>query len=101
MLNEKQKAARRLADSIRTTPGGTMEALSEKGSWQTVPKAAQEEIERLRAAPPAEEMAMLIRVLCRHVPAGKQIKANAVDFLRRHGLEGSTFRVAQLKDSEK
>ncbi|WP_203595647.1 hypothetical protein, partial [Salipiger sp. PrR003] len=68
---------------------------------QTVPKAAQEEIERLRAAPPAEEMAMLIRVLCRHVPAGKQIKANAVDFLRRHGLEGSPFRVTQLKDSEK
>lgn len=101
MLTDKQRAASRLADSIRKTPEGTMEALSASGSWQTVPKAAQEEIERLRAAPPAEEMAMLIRMLCRHVPAGKQIKARAVDFLRRYGLEGSPFRNTHPEDSEK
>ncbi len=34
---------------IRTTPGGGMEAIGHSGSWQTVPKAAQDEIERLRA----------------------------------------------------
>ncbi|WP_203595675.1 hypothetical protein, partial [Salipiger sp. PrR003] len=48
MLTEKQKAARRLADSIRTTPGGTMEALSEKGSWQTCGATSQLSAERHR-----------------------------------------------------
>lgn len=33
---------------IRTTPGGGMEAIGFGGSWETVPKAAQQEIERLR-----------------------------------------------------
>lgn len=33
---------------IRTTPGGGMEAIGHGGSWQTVPKDAQQEIERLR-----------------------------------------------------
>ena len=33
---------------IRTTPGGGMEAIGFCGSWETVPKAAQQEIERLR-----------------------------------------------------
>lgn len=33
---------------IRITPGGTMEAIGSDGVWQTVPKAAQDEIEELR-----------------------------------------------------
>lgn len=33
---------------IRMTPGGSMEAIGSGGSWQSVPKAAQQEIERLR-----------------------------------------------------
>lgn len=43
-------------------------------------------------APRVEDLAMMIRMLVRHVPEGKQIKAKAVDYLRRHGLQGSPFR---------
>ena len=35
-------------NDIRTTPSGGMEAIGFGGSWETVPKAAQQEIERLR-----------------------------------------------------
>lgn len=35
---------------IRVTPGGGMEAIAHGGSWESVPKAAKEEIERLRGA---------------------------------------------------
>lgn len=33
---------------IRMTPGGGMEAIGHRGSWESVPKAAQQEIDRLR-----------------------------------------------------
>lgn len=45
-INTSREAA--AVSDIRITPGGTMEALGAGGKWQTVPKAAQEEIEELR-----------------------------------------------------
>lgn len=50
------------------------------------PKQGEEPVARV------EELAMLIRMLVRHVPDGKQVKASAVDYLRRHGLQGNPLR---------
>ncbi len=44
------------------------------------------------------ELGMLIRMLLRHVPDDKQIKARATDYLMRHGLHGSPLRGAALND---
>lgn len=42
--------------------------------------------------PRVDELATIIRMLVRHVPDDKQIKGTAVDYLRRHGLQGSPLR---------
>jgi SOS response regulatory protein OraA/RecX len=39
-----------------------------------------------------DDLAMLVRMLVRHVPDDKKIKAKALDYLKRHGLQGSPIR---------
>lgn len=41
-----------------------------------------------------DDLAMILRMLVRHVPDDKKITAGALDYLRRHGLEGSPLRDA-------
>jgi hypothetical protein len=43
-----------------------------------------------------DDLAMLVCKLVRHVPDGKQIKVQAVDYLNRHDLGGSPLRAASL-----
>jgi hypothetical protein len=40
----------------------------------------------------AADLAMLVRMLYRHVPGDKKIKLKVANYLRRHGLQGSPLR---------
>ncbi|KQS55949.1 hypothetical protein ASG17_07815 [Brevundimonas sp. Leaf363] len=51
------------------------------------------------AAARVDELATLVRMLVRHVPETKAIRAKAVDYLGRHNLNPSPLRALQTDSS--
>lgn len=39
-----------------------------------------------------DDLAMLVRMLCRHLPQGSEIREKALDYLERKNLLGSPLR---------
>lgn len=77
----------RLAGDLLESVDATRQALSSQGRHEG-------------GEPRVDELAMLVRMLVRHVPETQQIHGRALDYLARHGLTGSPLRASPIREPE-